>query len=260
MWAASVGPPIRGLLGTQKTIAHFRIRCFGVGESDLEAMLPDLIARQRYPLVGITVSLATITLRITAEGETAEAARASMQPTIDTIHECLGELIFGYEEDELHEAVVRLLRERRQTLAVVEWGTSGLLSHWLSEGATDGVWKNGLVLPNQHGLDLLASFQRLNPVADQSQSEPLEFMAKEGLKQPGTDYVLVVGPHGAPDAAGRAAGNVDIVLAHEGGMIRKDVAFGGHPEILKPRLAKQALNLLRLHLVRTEDDKIAKLR
>src|SRR5919108_16857 len=72
-----------------------------VGESDLEAMLPDLIARDRYPLVGITVHQATITLRITAEGETAAAARAAMQPTIDTIHQCLGDLIFGYEDDEL---------------------------------------------------------------------------------------------------------------------------------------------------------------
>ena len=55
-------------------------------------MLPDLIARNRYPLVGITVHQATITLRITAEGETAAAARAAMQPTIDTIHQCLGDL------------------------------------------------------------------------------------------------------------------------------------------------------------------------
>src|SRR4029079_11310024 len=113
------------LLGVRKVIAHYRIKCFGVGESDLEAMLPDLIARQRYPLVGITVSQATITLRITAEGETPAAARAAMQPTIDTIHQCLGNLIFGYEDDELEHAVLRLLRQHGKTLAVVEWGTAG---------------------------------------------------------------------------------------------------------------------------------------
>src|SRR5438034_2736805 len=69
MWAASVGPAIQSLLGVKKTIAHYRIKCFGIGESDLEAMLPNLIARDRYPTVGITVSQATITLRVTAKGE-----------------------------------------------------------------------------------------------------------------------------------------------------------------------------------------------
>ena len=109
----------------RKVIAHYRIKCFGVGESDLEAMLPDFIARDRYPLVGITVSQATITLRITAEGETAEAARAAMQPTIDTIHQCLGDLIFGYEEDELQDVVVRLLASKRRRLSLTNGRRAG---------------------------------------------------------------------------------------------------------------------------------------
>ena len=82
MWNATVGPAIQNLLGVSKVIIHHRIKCFGVGESDLEAMLPDLIARDRYPLVGITVHEATITLRITAEGDTLATARATMQPTM----------------------------------------------------------------------------------------------------------------------------------------------------------------------------------
>src|SRR5207248_1011792 len=69
MWAATVGPAIQELLGVRKAIAHHRIKCFGVGESDLEAMLPGLIARDRYPTVGITVYQATILLRMTAESE-----------------------------------------------------------------------------------------------------------------------------------------------------------------------------------------------
>src|SRR5437762_7193881 len=123
MWVATVGPAIQELLGVRKVIAHYRIKCFGVGESDLEAMLPDLIARDRYPLVGITVHQATITLRVTAEGSTQEEARAAMQPTIDTIHQCLGDLIFGYEDDELQHVVIRLLREQEKTRIVDEWTT-----------------------------------------------------------------------------------------------------------------------------------------
>ena len=225
MWAASVAPAILAHLGITKTICHYRIKCFGVGESDLEAMLPDLIARQRYPLVGITVSNATITLRITAEGETREAALAAMQPTIDTIHACLGDLVFGYEDDELQDVVVRLLRDRKQSLAVAEWGTAGLVCQWLSETGADDVFRGGTVMTlkaNWHESALL----------------PID-----------RGYCLFIGPPPQADTPTSAPGNLVVILAHGGQTIRKEFPFAGHPDILRPRAAKQALNLLRLHLL-----------
>src|SRR5262249_18227389 len=176
------------------------------------------IARNRYPLVGITVSQATITLRVTAEGETAAATRTAMQPTIDTIHQCLGDLIFGYEEDELQHAVIRLLREQKQTLAVSEWATAGLISYWLAE----------CDCPDVIGLDRVYSNANDWPAAEST--------------NPQADYHLLVGPV--------QAGNLPIVLTFGGHTLQKSVPFVGHPEILKPRAAKQALNLLRLHLLR----------
>ena len=95
-----------------RVICHRRIKCFGVGESDLEAMLPDMIRRKREPLVGITVHGATITLRITASGPNEAACRQAMEPTVDEIYKLLGVLVFGEEDDELEHAVVRLLNER----------------------------------------------------------------------------------------------------------------------------------------------------
>ena len=76
MWKDTVAPAIAATQPSKRVICHRRIKCFGVGESDLEAMLPDMIRRKREPLVGITVHGATITLRITASGpnETACAA------------------------------------------------------------------------------------------------------------------------------------------------------------------------------------------
>ena len=230
MWGQNVQPAIREWLGIAMAIAHYRIKCFGVGESDLEGMLPDLIARQRYPLVGITVSQATITLRITAEGETAAAARAAMEPTIETIRQCLGDLIFGEEEEELQDAVVKLLRERNGALAVVEWGTEGLISSWLAGCETGDVFRGGSVRTNGAQWRDFAS-----------QGEASE-----------ADYLLAVGPRPEADSPTTQPGNIEIVLTTPHETIRKQMAFAGHPEILKPRAAKQALNLLRLHLLGTK--------
>jgi nicotinamide-nucleotide amidase len=226
MWSATVAPAIQALLGEKRVIVHHRIKCFGVGESDLEAMLPDLIARQRYPLVGITVHEATITLRITAAGETAEAARAAMQPTIDTIHRCLGVLVFGEEDDELEDVVVRLLRERNETLAVREWGTAGLVSHWLAAADSAGIFFGGQVFAGDDGWN---------------EANTLGSLA--------ADYTIVVGPAPPADSPTQSPGNLAIMLVHRGGTLRKEFPFAGHPHILRPRAAKQAINLLRLHLL-----------
>jgi nicotinamide-nucleotide amidase len=226
MWAATVGPAIQEYVGVRKVIAHHRIKCFGVGESDLEAMLPDIIARNRYPLVGITVSQATITLRVTAEGETVTAARTAMQPTIDTIHQCLGDLIFGYEDDELQDVVARLLRERKQTLGVTEWGTCGLVSSWLAETEADDVFTAGRV-----------------------ETSPADWEDFTLRALSSADYQLMIGPAPQTDSPNSAPGNMVILLVHGDNVIRKEFPFAGHPEILRPRAAKLALNLLRLHLL-----------
>jgi competence/damage-inducible protein CinA-like protein len=220
MWAASVGPAIQELVGMKKVIAHYRIKCFGVGESDLEAMLPDLIARDRYPTVGITVHQATITLRITAAGETAEAARAAMQPTIETIHQCLGDLIFGYEEDELEDVVVRLLREQKKTLIVDEWATGGLISHWFAACECSDV----LVISQVH----------FRP----------DWWKEGHLRTTNVGFHLVISP-----VIEEQTPKIVVVIATGERKVRKEFSFVGHPEILGPRAAKQALNLLRLHLL-----------
>ena len=87
------------------------------------------LRRGREPSVGITVSAATITLRITASGATPEACLAMIDPTVGTIRECLGNLVFGQEDDELEDAVVRLLKDQGKTLCTVEYATAGLITN-----------------------------------------------------------------------------------------------------------------------------------
>lgn len=238
MWAQTVEPAIRAQLGdAAQTIVHRVIRCFGVGESDLEAMLPDLIARTRWPIVGITVSQATISLRITSAGKSREEALASMEPTVQTIRECLGNLIFGEGEDEPQHAVVRLLAERGATLSTCEIGTGGMLADWLSEAAADsGVYAGGQVLRR--------------PV--QNDSVVTSELARICREQFGTRYALAIGPFPSLVKSGEEPGHVHFALASESGVLSRSSLFTGHPDLLKHRTAKQALNYLRLHLLGAE--------
>jgi nicotinamide-nucleotide amidase len=247
MWEGTLGPAISALLGRPRVIHHYRVKCFGVGESDLEAMLPDLIRRGRVPSVGITVSKATITLRITAEGETIAAARESMQPTLDIIHECLGDLVFGYEDEELPHAVLRRLTEQQQTLAVVEIGSAGLISHWLGEcSGVNAPFLGSLVLRDAAGVSLLSSLAaELAGMLGLASEAALKVIAQAARERFAADYALVVGPF--PEATSKNdPGTVTIAISTPAGTNTSVTPYTGHPEILKPRAAKQALNLLRL--------------
>ncbi len=114
MWNASVVPAIAERLGPQRRVIRQReIRCFGAGESEIESRLPDLVCRGQDPVVGITASQATITLRVTAEGSSVEECKAKIEPTLSTIYGCLGPLVYGEGNDELQDAVACLLSNRR---------------------------------------------------------------------------------------------------------------------------------------------------
>ncbi len=80
MFDETVAPRILGIGGGATCIRHLVMKFFGTGESDMERRLGEMIARDREPRVGITVSTATISLRITATGDSDEACDAHDSP------------------------------------------------------------------------------------------------------------------------------------------------------------------------------------
>jgi nicotinamide-nucleotide amidase len=255
MWAGTVEPAVRAMQPDARIIRHRRIKCFGVGESDLEQMLPDLIARGRVPSVGITVHEATITLRITAAGRDEAECRAAMEPTAETIYRCLGDLVFGEEDDELEDAVVRLLKQRDLSLAVVDWGTAGLLIEWLGAVAdTAKYYLGGLQFTDELTAAKWLSNTRMPLPEDDAQRSTLTGALATAIRdQFGADLVLATGP--APKTTdGPETPQIALALADRRGTSVKTVPYTGHNAILRPRAAKQGLNLLRLKLLHTRTE------
>jgi nicotinamide-nucleotide amidase len=261
MWNETVAPALVAGQSEKQVIRHYRIKCFGVGESDLEAMLPDMIRRKREPLVGITVSGATITLRITASGPNEAACRKSMEPTVAQIREILGVLVYGAEDDELEHAVVRLLNERGRSVSVAEWATDGLVSQWLAEAASGGsCLRSGIVVRDTAALKSLLKIEV--PADATATAETASAMARVIQQITAAEYGLGIAafPIGGPEVPTAAAGHsidmsgtLHVALATGDNVRVKSFPIATHPSITKTRSAKQALNMLRLALLNSAE-------
>lgn len=252
MWQQSVYPSlVQHFSQRLKPLRHYRLKCFGIGESALEAQLPDLIRRGRTPSVGITVSKATITLRMSAQADSQAAFHELIAPTVHTIRETLGDFVFGEEDEELHDTVAKLLRSRKQTVAVSEWGSAGVLANWLQQAIN----KDSLAVAEQetnfaggYVVNSVASANAALGISIPQEAEALaQVLATSAREKTDADYGLAVGPF--PDNTDDGDAKVCLALASRDSVRVSSQRFVGHPEILVPRAAKQALNELRLHLL-----------
>jgi nicotinamide-nucleotide amidase len=247
MFRDDVLPRLRPPGGTGPVIRHARVNCFGLGESAAEERLGDLTARGRDPEVGITVHEATITLRIVAAAQSEHDALLKIAETKKVIYERMGEYAFGEEDDELEHVVARMLGERRQNVSIVEVATGGLLAHRLT--VLRGVltcFRGGLVIGTAEAArDLLGT-----TVTSLAGSDAARALAEACRGRFNSDWALAVGAssrsedsESAPDAP-----LVAIALADRGGARAVELNIAGDPAIVSSRVAKSALNLLRLKL------------
>lgn len=230
MWRDTVAPALVALLPEGGTIVQRRIKCFGAGESAIEALLPDLIRRGRDPLVGITAHEATITLRIAARGRDEGECATKIAATERLIRDCLGELVFGVEDEELEDATLAAVAAAGRSLAIVDAGTAGTAVALAGRAAADrqaaglpGAFVGGCVLPVD-------------------EPEEAGALARRGREQLGGDLGLGI-TAARPGSDGRAT--MAIALAGCAGIERIEHVLGGDPRLAIRRAAKAALALVR---------------
>lgn len=225
MWAATVLPALAAGRPDAATIRFRRIKCFGAGESAIEAMLPDLISRGRDPLVGITAHEATITLRIVAHGADEAACLAKIAPTERLIRDVLGDLVYGVEDDEIEDAALAALAQAGGTLAAAEIGTRGQVAALLADAAARGPagrLRGGCVLPEADGTTATA-------------------LAEQARRERAATHGLGIGP------VRRSEGleTVEIALVGPEGVQVVEHRLGGAGTVKTARAAKTAIDLVR---------------
>ncbi|MDA7878031.1 molybdopterin-binding protein [bacterium] len=244
MFDETVAPRILETKGSGTEIKQHVMKFFGTGESDMENRLGPMIARDREPRVGITVSTATISLRITATGTDADDCQNQIDQTRAEIMARVPEFYFGDgDRYEQHDAINEELIARRQNLMVVEYGRAAPLGDWFAKLGNSPAYKGGLSLANAQQLKDMFGGER-------------EHEALMLLKQKcNLDWILVIDsyPPLEHDAhLPQPASDIRLtVISPAGESLANTETLGGHPEVLQPRIAKAGMAWLRKLLADT---------
>jgi nicotinamide-nucleotide amidase len=256
MFESQVKPQLTRHVPSTQVLVQKKINCFGAGESAVEEKLLDLTRRGHEPEVGITVSDATISLRILARAPTADLALAAIRPVEATIRERLGSLVFGTGDEELHDIIVRELLERRLTVATAESVTAGQVAERLGRvpGASGCLLGGVVAYHNDVKMKRLGVTRQMLEEHGAVSAPVAETMARACRELFGADFALsttgIAGPSGATPT--KPVGLVFAALAWAEGTKVQHFSWGGTRTEVQSRSTKMALNLLRLRLRETK--------
>ncbi|MCA9194860.1 MAG: damage-inducible protein CinA [Planctomycetales bacterium] len=251
MWYRTVTTRLESTLDQSCGRLFFQeVKLFGIGESDVEARLPTLIARDRNPTVGITVSQATITLRIAARASSESDFQKSIAPTLSEIRDELGGLVFAEGPLELQDVVLNLLQQRRQTLATLELGAASWLGNWLLHANHQDETCVGCLAFGT--LNRARDYWLTSSDPNSTEEETYCCLASELRQRTKASMALVIGiyPHEA-ELKNVTSGSFDFqfAIADSASAHFETRKMGGAPDVLGPRVAKTGLDFLRHYLL-----------
>jgi nicotinamide-nucleotide amidase len=240
----------------ERTISQKTLKSFGMSESEVGQRIGDLMTRGRNPTVGTSAADLIISIRIHARGATPQEATTLAEADAAAVRERLGIAVFGAEDDELQDAVARLLIEQQKTIATAESCTGGLIVKRLTDVAGSSAYlMQALVTYSNESksrlLDVPADLIRRHGAVS---AEVARAMAVNARRIAATDYALsvtgIAGPTGAtPD---KPIGLVYVGLSDATDAVVKEMRFGDTllRHEVRDRAVKSALNLLRLRLLK----------
>ncbi|MGB7347404.1 MAG: molybdopterin-binding protein [Pirellulaceae bacterium] len=238
MFDETVAGRILEMSGSTLCILNHVMKFFGTGESDMERRLGEMISRDRQPRVGITVSTATISLRINATAASRSECEAMIQSTRNEILELVGELHFGDGEHfEQFHAVDAQLLQRGESLVVIELGHAAPLGDWFASLGRTKSYRGGLSLADGDDLVRFAG------------SHDTTSSIKQLRQRFSADWLLLIDgypelDHGS-DTPLPASETQFWIVTPTDAILNHQISIGGHPAILQQRIGKSALRWFR---------------
>jgi nicotinamide-nucleotide amidase len=250
MFDGSVVPWLKRVFAAEIFVCR-TLRTTGIGESRVQEM----VETDLRPLVGRGLGIGycarpgAVDVRLTAGGADAEKLVHEGGAVVQKI---LGANIFGFDDDEIEDVVVRSLTVRKKTLSLAESCTGGNIAHRVTNvpGAS-AVFLGGVVSYADEVKEKILGVRPETLNQHGAVSGPVaQEMAVGVQKRFGSDFALAVtgiaGPGGGTED--KPVGTVFIALASPSGVEVKKMLNPWDRATFKEVTATQALEWLRARL------------
>lgn len=230
------------------------LRFIGIGESELEEKLIDIINSQSNPTIAPYAKENEVTLRITAKSKDDEKANDLIKSIEEKIKDRVGKYIYGYDDTTLEETVAKLLVKNNMTIAVSESCTGGMVSSKLIDypGISQSFIEGCVTYSNEAKMNRLGvkkeTLDKYGAVSSETAIEMAVGIAKNLNTNIGLSTTGVAGPGGGTDE--KPVGLVYIGIYINGDVNVKKCNFSGSRDKIRSRATNEALNLLRLELLK----------
>ncbi len=263
MFADHVEPAIKQLGLAERAIVSIRLHCCGIGESDIFALIEDLMDRSGNPLLGITVQDGIITINITAHADSPQAAQLLADEKNRLLASRLGQFLFGRDDQTLPQLVGEMLIRKKQTLALAESCTGGLIAKLLTDipGSSRFFLADLVTYSNQAKISLLGVPEEVLTQHGAVSPQCAHAMAAGAASRTDADWTLAVtgiaGPDGGTEE--KPVGLVYIALAKKKPPNKADIVdvkelkFTGTRDHIRSRVAVISLDILRRALLQPHD-------
>ncbi len=242
-----VMPILRILMPTQSSMHCRTYRIAGMGESLVERAIGEKILSIREIEIGYCAGIGEVELRIIGERAVVEQAEGIIKAT-------LGDAIFSTNKEKLEEVIVRMLRDRKETVVTAESCTGGLLADRLTNVAgASAVFLGGFVVyANEMKCNVLGVDETVIKKHG-AVSEPVAAaMAETAREKSGATYALATTGIAGPDGGSvdKPLGTLYIAVAAAGTKtLVRHFNFASDRETFKQLATQTAFNLLRKRLL-----------
>lgn len=119
--------------GSKETILSKTVHIFGMGESQVEETLRDIMTTYTNPTIAPYAKTGEVQVRVSAKAGSADVADKLITPVIDEITKRLGSVIYGIDSGSLQNAAVQSLKAKRLKVATAESCTGGGVSRAITD-------------------------------------------------------------------------------------------------------------------------------
>lgn len=248
MFTTQIVPLLKERLPLESEFICRTLKTTGLGESRVEELIaPHLKHLTDAGLdLGYCARVGEVDVRFVARGGGAQQNIAEAESITRRL---IGDHVFGADDDQLEDALVRLLTERKQTLALAESCTGGYIANRITNvsGASAVLWGSGVTYANDAKKKWLgvneATLEAHGAVSEETARE----MAEGARRVSGSDYAIsvtgIAGPTGGSEE--KPVGTVFIGIAQAGGSRVYRFMNRFDRETFKYVTSQQALEILR---------------